>query len=216
MIIYQITDLRNNKIYIGQSKKINSNIELQKSSMWGHGKEINRKNVRKIGEEFFDRKALINCKNNEGDRYESLMIKKKSASCPLVGYNIAPGGRLGNGKHSDECKHRISDALKGKKFTEERKQNISESLKNRKLSKEHIENRSKALTGLKRKEKTIAKMKENHVGSTGKTWKLDHTRIYNKICNECGNEFIGKCANHKRCDDCKRKRKEEKKIRRVK
>ena len=132
MIVYIYT-FPNGKKYVGQTVQT-----VEKRSKNGEGYKESPKvyqAIKKYGWENVKVKT-IECKNQEEmDILEKKLIKQLKTQNIEFGYNIAPGGRLGNGKHSDECKHRISDALKGKKFTEERKQNISESLKNRKLSK---------------------------------------------------------------------------------
>lgn len=110
-------------------------------------------------------------------------IEEYRTQDPQFGYNIQPGGQLGNKgiNFSDETKKKISEAHKGKKLSEEHKRKISESCKGHKpgihtedglrrlrefntgkiMPVETREKISKTLTGIKRSPETLRKRKEH-------------------------------------------------------
>lgn len=114
---------------------------------------------------------------------EIMLINNFKTQNPKYGYNIQPGGSLGNAGRvfSEESKSKMSIAHKGKKLSEEHKKHISEALYNhtpcvhteeskrklreanlgKKLSQETKDKISKTLTGIKRTKETIERIKEN-------------------------------------------------------
>ena len=118
MIIYKITNIINNKIYIGQSiltlnERISSYIKEVKYS------SKNRPIIaamKKYGfynfvfsileQDIFDKKIL-----DEKERY---YIQKYKTLCSESGYNVELGGN-GPGKHSEETKSKISKSQLGQK-----------------------------------------------------------------------------------------------------
>lgn len=77
------------------------------------------------------------------------LIKKYNTTDNNYGYNISPGGNLGNYgiKLSDETKAKISVKKKGQKLSKHTRDKISKALKNREFTEQHKENLSKALKG---------------------------------------------------------------------
>jgi len=141
MIIYEIKNKINGKIYIGQ----HSSNEL--GLYWGSGKLI-KKAIDKYGIENFDFKLIcIGFDDNLND-LEIYYITKYNCIVPN-GYNLRSGGNNG-GKHNEETKRKISETLKnrsdiiryksqlGKPHTEEVKNKISNSLKGIKKKSETI------------------------------------------------------------------------------
>ena len=99
-IIYCITNLVNNKIYIGQTHRI---LQERWNEHLTAGKDINNnrplyKAMRKYGENNFSIDILEKCPDDELDEKERYWIKEKQswiAKYPDKGYNITCGG--GNG-----------------------------------------------------------------------------------------------------------------------
>jgi hypothetical protein len=89
MIIYKITNLINNKIYIGQSK-YNNQYYL------GSGLKIKRA-ITKYGESNFKKEIIDYCESKkEMDEKEIFWIKTYKSTDPTIGYNITNGGQGGN------------------------------------------------------------------------------------------------------------------------
>ncbi len=148
--IYKITNTINKQCYIGQTIM---NLEER----WRHHKNV-KSNCRylknafqKYGIENFEFKLICICFDCDLNRFEIEYIKKYNSIVPN-GYNLRAGGDNG-GKHNDETKLKISEALKGrtniirgkpqlgKPHTEHVKNKIRTSLKGRKLKSETIEKR---------------------------------------------------------------------------
>ena len=107
----------------------------------------------------------------------------------MYGYNVQPGGQLGNAGvvFSEESRVKMREAKIGKKLTEEHKQHISESLKGHKpanftkeskeklrlanigkiISDETRRKISNTLIGISRSEETKQKMSDNHANKHG-------------------------------------------------
>jgi group I intron endonuclease len=149
--IYKITNLIDNKCYIGQTlndlqerwrqhKKKSSNCRYLKSAF------------KKYGFENFKFELVCVCFDEDLDKFEIEYIKKFKCLVP-DGYNLKEGG-LGGGSLHQETKNKISDSLKGRKkiyingvnphigrkHNFETKNKISISLTGRKHTKETIEN----------------------------------------------------------------------------
>lgn len=120
MVIYKITNLKNNKIYIGQDTKNNPNY-------FGSGDLIKRA-VKKHGKENFKRDVLHICETREQLNYfEKFYINQLMSTNKDVGYNISFGGTDGtmkNRTHTIDSKLKISNSHKGKKLKEETKRKL--------------------------------------------------------------------------------------------
>jgi len=132
MVIYKVTNLINNKIYIGQDSK-------NKQNYFGSGKII-KKAINKYGIENFKKEILQICYNvdelNEAEKY---WIEKLNSTNTDIGYNISFGGQSGwmlGLRHSDETKksysiNRVSkligdrNGMYGKTHSEESKKKMS-------------------------------------------------------------------------------------------
>lgn len=126
MIIYKITNLLNNKIYIGLDSK--NNVEY-----YGSGKLI-KQAIRKYGKENF-KKEIIDSSDNLNDLYEKekYWVCFYNATDRLIGYNLKPGGFGNSGKWNgvhltEEHKNRIKESLK---HSEKRLNMWTESYKNK-------------------------------------------------------------------------------------
>ena len=92
-IIYKITNLVNNKIYIG--KRLWTEQEFFGSTYYGGGKLIGNA-IKKYGKENFKREILLICNKEEIDNKEKEYIKLYDSKVPK-GYNIGDGGEGNNG-----------------------------------------------------------------------------------------------------------------------
>jgi len=128
MIIYKTTNLVNNKIYIGQSKKNNPNY-------YGSGILI-KKAIKKYGKDNFKKEILCFCESpNDLNEQEKFWIKKFNSTDLKFGYNIEKGGADGIHTNKREKSKYI--------FTQKHKDNISKGSRNKPKTKKHIESISK-------------------------------------------------------------------------
>lgn len=176
----------NNKKYIGITK-------MSVNKRWGRDGSGYRTNkqplfyraIQKYGWDGFEHIILYeNLSKDEACDIEIKLIKEHKTQDPNFGYNIQPGGQLGNSgvKFSEESKKKISDAHRGKKLTDEHKQKISEGCKGHRpcahseaskenlrqintgkvLSEDTKHKISQTLTGIKRSQETLQKRKNNN------------------------------------------------------
>lgn len=151
MIIYKITNLINNKIYIGRDKNNNT-------KYFGSGFLI-KKAIKKYGKCNFKKEILEFCNNEkELNEKEIYWIKKLKSQNPKIGYNLCDGGHDGSNwsmhpnkidilkkitdNHADVSGNKNS--MYGKKHTEDSKKKMSINTKlafenNPSLSKDHSE-----------------------------------------------------------------------------
>ena len=165
-VVYKITCLVNNKIYIGKTTKT---IEIR----WKYHCYNKKKNyylynaIRKYGKENFKIEILCYCYNEiELNFKEVELIAKYDCRNREVGYNILPGGEgFGGGAnhpwfgktHSDETKQKLSELNKGEKNPKFGKIVSPETRK--KMSESH---RGKPKSEEIRRKFSIAKSGKNH------------------------------------------------------
>ena len=181
----------NNKKYVGITKtstakrwgKNGSAYTRDKSSVFGRA-------IEKYGWENFNHEIFATDLNKEhACALEIMLIEILRTRNVMYGYNIQPGGQLGNAGvvFSEESKAKMREAKIGRELTEEHKRHISESLKGHKpanfteeskeklrlanigktLSDETRKRISDTLTGIVRSEKTKQKMSDNHANKHG-------------------------------------------------
>lgn len=190
MIIYKITNLINNKIYVGKDIRNNPNY-------FGSGIAI-RNAIKKYGKENFKKEILETCKTEKSlCKREKFWIKKLKSFKP-IGYNISEGGNGGNtllymsdakknkiykkirNKFHNHTKYtegylnrgkKISESKKGVKFSEKHKKNLSESHKGqivcddtRKKLSDSLKGRIPHNKGKKHSVKTIEKIRKSLLG----------------------------------------------------
>jgi group I intron endonuclease len=116
--IYKITNINNNKLYIGQTSKDNPDKrwkEHKYSFKFGNGCPILQNAVNKEGIENFKFEIIIICFNEDLCKYEKEYIKKYKSLTPN-GYNAneggEPGGMFKDHHHSEETKKILSEKLK--------------------------------------------------------------------------------------------------------
>ena len=122
MQIYKITNIINNKIYIGKDTSNNP-------SYFGSGILIN-KSIKKYGIENFAKEILEECDNNEIlCEKEKYWIKQYNSTNLQIGYNITEGGDGGdtfsNNPNQLGIRKKISDTMKTRVFTEKHRFNLS-------------------------------------------------------------------------------------------
>ena len=138
--IYKITNLVNNKIYIGKTKNIEKrwkrHIYLAKTGFKRHLYEA----MRKYGIDNFSIEIIDECKDGEEDIREKYWIRKTQSYKNTIGYNKSFGGEGGNtwslNNHKKETSEKISEKSKGHKLSEEARKRIAESKKGKPLPKE--------------------------------------------------------------------------------
>lgn len=201
MLIYQIKNKLNNKVYVGQTK-----YDLQ--TRWDFHltcKERLRKNKKYPLYEDFDKYGLDNfemsvLKDNlstqdELDYWERYYISELNSRYPN-GYNLTDGGLGTLGfRHTDGEKQKISESIcrardSGRIYTEERSRKISEALKGKKFSDEHrrkLSEFAKTRTGEKNPfyGKTHSQETLNHISELNSKTCYQ----YNKVTGECLQEF---------------------------
>lgn len=179
--LYKITDLINNKIYIGQT--VNS------GRRWSDHKWLSKRKpeqyihraMNKYGVENFDYEVIATCRTSEdASETEKQLIIQYDSRNSEKGYNVAPGGdspwNLGLPKElnpltgvprSEEVKKKISEGNLGKimpKHTDEWKTHMSEIMSGRILPTEQVEKIAAGNRGKIRSQGTKKKLSDSHSG----------------------------------------------------
>lgn len=149
MICYKITNLNNNKVYIGITKcSINKRWSEHKSKSKSYNTHL-YKSIRKHGINSFKIEILKEF-NNEQDMYsyEIESIQKYNSRNRSYGYNNSIGGEISSKgrKLSEETKKKISERQKNRcrpRHSEETKKKISDRAKGRDMTKATISSANK-------------------------------------------------------------------------
>ena len=157
--VYLITNLINNKQYVGDHATNKLNDGYLGSGMYFH------KALMKYGKENFNKQILKEYDTKEeAFNAQEKYIKEYNTLSPN-GYNISPkGGHKGMGSISKETKIKLGKIWKGRKHSEETKNKISQKLKGRTYSEETRKNMSNGAFGKKLSEETKHKMSISHIG----------------------------------------------------
>jgi len=149
--IYRITNLSNNKVYIGSSLNITRRIKdhLYKLGLGKHHSVLLQRAWDKYGWEYFDIDILESCDKNLLQDREQYYLDLYESYSPRKGYNISKDtlcfgrglkhsiewkqkmserqmGHVGyNFSHTEEAKEKIRLAQVGKKYTQEQRGAIS-------------------------------------------------------------------------------------------
>lgn len=191
--LYKITNLINNRFYIG--KRTTS--KLDDTLYYGSGKAL-KLAIKKYGLENFIKEILMFF-DSEGEAYEaeSLVVDEEFLQNPLV-YNIHLGGNGGSrkGKHNPNT---------GRACTPERAKNISIANTGKTFSKKHKENISKAKKGTICSEETREKLKERRKERVGvkspafKGYYVTPKGVFPTVEEAAKVNKVGVCSVRKRC-----------------
>lgn len=134
--IYKITNIINNKIYIGQTNNPSLRWSQHKSNAkYNRNQQIITRAISKYGESNFTFEVIASCLNEDTvDKSEEEIIHQYDSRNPEKGYNVASGGSTT--PRTPDILKKISDSLKkhysnnfnhmkGKNLPEEWKNNIS-------------------------------------------------------------------------------------------
>lgn len=175
-VIYKITNLINDKVYIGQTTKNRQGYEYY----FGSGKLI-KDSIKKYGKENFKREILkenIHCQTAL-DLYEQIYIKKYNSQNMKLGYNLSNGGYGTNGyKHTDEAKLKMSKAHENRIISEQTRKKMSDNMKKRKHSDETKLKISKANKGKIISESQKESISKRMIGNI--PWNKGKTNVYTK------------------------------------
>lgn len=182
--IYKITNLINNKIYIGR------HINKQKNDTYfGSGTLITRA-IAKYGKDNFKKEIIYYCSSNdELNKKEIYYIKEYNSIFPN-GYNISTGGTrvfvLENHPDQEAIRKKISDSHKNKKLSEDHKLKIKEGLcaRSEEDKKETSAKMSKAHKGKIKSPQHRQKIGESNRGKKGKKTKGFSGRKHTKETKE--------------------------------
>lgn len=188
MVIYKVTNLINNKIYIGQDSK-------NKENYFGSGKII-KKAINKYGIENFKKEILEICSNvDELNQAEKYWIEKLNSTNPDIGYNISFGGQSGwmlGLRHSDETKKNYSINRVGKLIGDMNgmygKTHSSESKKKMSRPKSGKDN---GMYGKKHSDETKKKISENLKGEKNPFYGKKHSDETKKKMSEIAKKRNG-------------------------
>lgn len=166
-------------------------------------------------------------KNPFYGRKHSEETKKKISLKAKERLSIKENNYMYGKTHSEEVRKKISYAHKGKHISEEHKQKISKTLKEKYKTETHFN------TGRKASEETRKKLSEAHKGENNpmygngdkirgeknpmygkqhseetrrKMSERAQARHYDKICIKCGEKFVARVHNAKKCPNCRQKR----------
>jgi group I intron endonuclease len=161
--IYQIKNIINDKVYIGQTTQHNV------ATRWGeHIKSINSdvdsyliRAFKLHGIENFVFSVLSEIPNDQLDNAEIDAISNKNSLSPN-GYNIREGGS--RGKHSQESIDKIRESHIGKKHTDETKEKLRQLNIGKKHTPESIEKTRRAMSGKPKTREAVEKSARARTG----------------------------------------------------
>lgn len=138
MLIYKITNIKNKKLYIGQTIRSTKQRKSEhfRDADYGDPRPLYQA-IRKYGKENFIIEQIDLAQTQEElNQKEEFWIKELKAHITEWGYNLDWSSK-GIGTRSDETKKKISEGNKGKKISEETKRKISLSNKGRFVGEKH-------------------------------------------------------------------------------
>jgi len=175
--IYKITNLINNKYYIGKRK---CNCDISEDNYMGSGSAISFA-IEKHGIENF-KKEIIEIVESEKQAYEieAALVTSEQVNDQNC-YNLMPGGKgfsndetnpsiknKGNDKYWSDLGTKISKKLTGKQKSESHKENISKANIGKSISEETKQKISDTLTGRKRIDRTNDEVRHAKIGEAHK------------------------------------------------
>lgn len=178
--IYTITNLVNNKIYVGLATDIYDRFTTHLNNL----RNKTHRNCHlqlafdKYGESNFEFDILIECSKDILFSEENYWCNLLNTHNDRFGYNIRPTSPNGKYKISEETKIKIGKANKGKGLGKtlslETRQKMSNSFRGRKMSKEFCNNLKLKNIGKVYSEETKKKMS---ISKTGKRMKCHHIPV---------------------------------------
>lgn len=203
--IYSITNIVNNKKYIGQSVDIYTRWRNHKSALKHnrHNNEHLQSAWNIYGAENFIFEILEICDFDMLDDAEQRYITLFDCMNNTYGYNRESGGH-NNRSLSEKSKKKISDKHKGIKLTEEHKKKIGLAGKGRVLSESSRNKIREAITGIKRSDETRKKISDSRSGENSWCRKsiycIELDKSFSSIedaCNEYGLNSSSLCSHLK-------------------
>lgn len=209
--IYKITNLTNNKVYVGKSVNIWKRWQSHKDKLI-KGTHFNthlQASYTFYGLENFNCEILEECLESELNEKEKYWIVKLDSKNKDTGYNKVDGGFGGRlnpeslakmvnsmkGKaHSEETKHKMSKSHRGVPKSVETRQKISRAKRGVPKTEEHKQKISKTLTGRKLSQEVKEKMSMTRKG-------VKQTILTCPHCNKQG----GTTMHRWHFDKCKQK-----------
>ncbi len=208
--VYKITNLLNNKVYVGVHKTANPMDEYL-----GSGRAI-KNAIIKYGRENFKKEILYsNLSMKEAYDIESKIVNEEFVNSPNT-YNIKIGGYGGGIAHTEETRKKISEAYRGKGnpfYGKRHTKDLIEKMRRQTGSKnpnygnrfhhsdEAKDKISKSMSGRKHSEETKRKISESNKGQI--PWSKGKTFTQNKLtcphCNKTGGAANMKRYHYERC-----------------
>ena len=155
--IYTITNLTNNKKYVGESYDIHYRWKKHKYHLrkGNHGNILLQNSWNKCGEDNFKFEIFLQCNKDLLLIEESRIANELDTHNRNKGYNIFPAGqRITKQEYTQEFRDAISKRLTGKKrpglWTEESKARLSKATKGKNHNHYSEEGKIKILEGLKK------------------------------------------------------------------
>jgi group I intron endonuclease len=178
--IYSITNLRNNKKYIGQTIDFieRRRNHINKLNINKHKNEYLQNSWNKYGKKSFKFEMIFMCSYQDLNSTEIFFIDSFKTSNRKYGYNLREGGNFS--PLSEESKRKIGLKFKGRKHSEEHKRNQSDGLKRYYLEnggighmkgKKHSDKTKEKMvvsskkTNYKHSDETKRKLSESHMGN---------------------------------------------------
>ena len=124
--IYRITNLKNNKVYIGQAVDIEKRLEGHKRNLRGnyHINKHLQNAWNKYGEENFKFEIIEECEEDKLTEREQYWIDYYGGINDIINYNLRDADMRGH--LSEETKMKMSEYWKGRTFSIETKRKMSE------------------------------------------------------------------------------------------
>jgi hypothetical protein len=131
-LIYKITNIVNDKIYIGKHQTENIN-----DTYFGSGVALERA-IKKYGKQFFKKEILFIFNSEDEMNLKEREIVTEAFIARKDNYNKAIGGEGGSNfkgkKHTEETKRKLSEKAKSRIFSDETRKKISDGNRRRVLS----------------------------------------------------------------------------------
>lgn len=188
--IYLTTNLKNNKIYIGQHRA-----SQYDTKYIGSGKLLKRA-IKKYGKESFDNYVIDTAENQkELDNKEVYYIKKYNSTDIKIGYNIVKGGNGGN-VISSLPKESYDELIKKMSANNSGKNNPNYG------HGEFIRGENNPAKRLEVRRKISIAVSGEKNGNYGRKYKLPNKKKHPETCVDCGNTFMTHASNRLRCREC--------------